>query len=390
MTTPLLPLLDVARHGQVFTPPQVVERMLSLRRRHGRVLEPACGDGAFSSRLPGCVAIEIDDAICPPHAQTLDFFAYPAAEKFDTVIGNPPYVKSRDILPGTRKRLTSQLLNGHASLYLHFIEKSVRHLNPGGELIFITPRDFLKSTGSAQLNTWLFEQGTITDIEELGDARIFVGVVPNCVIWRFEKGNLSHRTSDGRRMTLSGGQLLFTRGIYSLPLASVFAVRVGAVSGADEIFANTELGNADFVCSKTAATGELRRMIFDQPLPYLERHKQRLLARGVAKFDENNWWKWGRRHHVSDAPRIYVNHKTRNTKPFFLNACNNYDGAVLALFPHRKTLDPEQMQGLTALLNDVDWAELGFVCDGRYMFTQRSLEQSPLPESFAPFAASLW
>ena len=380
--------LDIAHRGQVFTPPEVVQRMLTLRRNKGRVLEPACGDGAFSSQLSGCVALEVDAAICPVKAQVLDFFAYPESERFDTIIGNPPYVKSRDILSETRKRLASQLLNGHASLYLHFIEKCVRHLNPGGELIFITPRDFLKSTGSAQLNTWLFDQGTFTDIDDLGDARIFAGATPNCAIWRFEKGNLSHRTTDDRRMTLAGGQLLFARGIYSVPLASVFSVRVGAVSGADGVFTNAELGNADFVCSKTAATGELRRMIFDVPLPELEAHKERLLARGVAKFDENNWWKWGRRHHVSDAPRIYVNHKTRKPRPFFLNDCKNYDGAVLALFPHRKTLDASTMQQLTSLLNDVDWAELGFVCDGRSMFTQRSLEQAPLPESFAQFAVS--
>ncbi len=377
--------LDVAHRGQVFTPPEVVGRMLSLRHNAGRVLEPACGNGAFSSHLPDCVAIEIDAAICPPDALAMDFFAYPESEKFDTIIGNPPYVKSRDILPGTRKHLSSQLLNGHASLYLHFIEKCVRHLKPGGELIFITPRDFLKSTGSAKLNTWLSEQGTITDIEELGDARVFGGVVPNCVIWRFEKGDLLHRTGDGRRMTLCGGQLLFARGIYSVPLARVFSVRVGAVSGADDIFTNAELGNADFVCSKTAQTGELRRMIFDLPLAELEVHKERLLARRVTKFDENNWWKWGRRHHVSDAPRIYVNHKTRNTRPFFLSDCKNYDGALLALFPHQKTLDAAAMRQLTEQLNEVDWAELGFVCDGRFLFAQRSLEQAPLPESFSQF-----
>lgn len=377
--------LDVARRGQVFTPPEVVERMLALRHNQGRVLEPACGDGAFSSHLPDCVAIEIDAAICPPGALAQDFFDYPEAEKFDTVIGNPPYVRARDIMPETRKRLASSLLDGHASLYLHFIEKCVRHLKPEGELIFITPRDFLKSTGAARLNTWLFEQGTITDIDDLGDARVFGDVVPNCVIWRFEKGDLSHHTRDGRRMTLCGGQLLFTRGIYSIPLASVFSVHVGAVSGADDIFTNAELGNADFVCSKTAQTGKLRRMIFDLPLPELEAHKQRLLARRVTKFDENNWWKWGRRHHVSDAARIYVNHKTRNTQPFFLNDCNNYDGAILALFPHRRKLGREDMRQLAAMLNDVDWNELGFVCDGRFLFAQRSLEQAPLPESFAPF-----
>ena len=377
---------DIARHGQVFTPPAIVEAMLRLRRNAGRVLEPACGDGAFSRRLPGCVAIELDAAHCPAEALHLDFFAYPEAEQFDTIVGNPPYVKARDIQPGTRQRLHSRLRNGHSNLYLHFIEKCVRHLKPGGELIFITPRDFLKSTGSARLNTWLFDQGTLTDFEELGDARVFDGVVPNCAIWRFEKGSRARRLADGRRMVLSGGQILLTRGVYSVPLAGVFAVKVGAVSGADGIFANAELGNADFVCSKTAQTGELRRMIYldrEGPIPWLAQFKERLLARRVTRFDESNWWKWGRRHFVSDAPRLYVNQKTRQPRPFFLNDCRNYDGAILALFPHRREAD---LARLVDMLNDVDWAELGFVCDGRFLFAQRSLEQALLPEDFAPFA----
>jgi adenine-specific DNA-methyltransferase len=262
----------------------------------------------------------------------------------------------------------------------------VRHLKPGGELIFITPRDFLKATGAGRLNTWLHDHGSFTDMIELGDARIFHGALPNCIIWRYEKGNLERRLGDGRRMRLIGGQLMFTHGIYSVPLSSVFAVKVGAVSGADEIFAHAELGNADFVCSRTAQSGELRRMIFDPPapLPYLEQFKERLLARRVTRFDELNWWKWGRRHHVSMAPRIYVNNKTRNPRPFFLDDCKNYDGSVLALFLRRPEADPKQ---LVALLNDVDWAELGFVCDGRFLFAQRSLEQTLLPEVFAVYAA---
>ncbi len=383
--TRVAPSFDIAALGQVFTPAPIVLRMLALRRNAGRVLEPACGDGAFSSRLPGCVAVELDAAHCPPGAHNVDFFAWPESEKFDTVIGNPPYVKARDIPAATRIRLSSQLLDGHANLYLHFIEKCVRHLNACGELIFITPRDFLKATGAARLNTWLAAQGTITDIEDLGDAKVFHGVLPNCVIWRFQKGDMSHRLRDGRRMVCASGQLLFTRGIYSVPLASVFSVKVGAVSGADEIFTNAELGNADFVCSKTAQTGQTRRMIFDAPLPYLEQFKERLLARRVTKFDESNWWKWGRRHFVSDAPRVYVNHKTRNARPFFTHPCNNYDGSILALFPHRRDID---MTLLADMLNAVDWNELGFVCDGRFLFAQRSLEQALLPEEFAAYAVN--
>jgi len=383
------PERNIATHGQVFTPASVVRRMLELVRNRGRILEPACGDGAFVGLIPPhypeVVAIELDAAHCPPGALNMDFFTYPEGEKFDTVIGNPPYVKARDILPATRRLFSSQLLDGHANLYLHFIEKCVRHLKPGGELIFITPRDFLKTTGSARLNTWLYDRGTITDFHDLGDAKVFADVVPNCAIWRYELGNMSHRLADKRRMALAGGHLMFTRGIYSVPLGSVFAVKVGAVSGADAIFTNEELGNADFVCSKTAQTGELRRMIFDAPLPYLEQFKERLLARRVTDFDETNWWKWGRRHHVSDAPRIYVNGRTRNPRPFFMHDCNDYDGAVLALFPHRK-LNKAELINLTAMLNDVDWHELGFVCDGRFIFSQRSLANTLLPDDFAAYA----
>ena len=79
-------------------------------------------------------------------------------------------------------------LDKRANLYLFFIDKCLRHLKPGGELIFITPRDFLKATSAVKLNRLLAEAGSITDAIELGDARVFADAVPNCLIWRFEKG----------------------------------------------------------------------------------------------------------------------------------------------------------------------------------------------------------
>ncbi|MBK6639210.1 MAG: class I SAM-dependent methyltransferase [Rhodocyclaceae bacterium] len=387
--------LNVAGLGQVFTPAHVVERMLALGKNAGRVLDPACGDGAFSSRIPGCLAIELDPRHCPSGALNSDFFVYPESEKFDTIIGNPPYVKARDISPATRHFLHSSLLDGHANLYLYFIEKCVRQLNPGGELIFITPRDFLKATGAARLNTWLHDQGTITHFEDLGDRKIFAGATPNCAIWRFERGRLNHRLDDGRRMNLAGGHLSFTRGIYTLPFGQIFTIKVGAVSGADELFTSETLGNRDFVCSRTAQTGELRRMIYvDDQFPagpvleHLQKHKERLLARRVTRVDESNWWKWGRRHMVSAQARIYVNGKTRALRPFFRHDCPDYDGAVLALFPRRRDLTAKQLDALTSALNEVDWHELGFVCDGRYLFSQRSLEHALLPEHFTEFAGT--
>jgi adenine-specific DNA-methyltransferase len=370
----------VAHLGQVFTRDDIVVRMLALRRNTGRVLEPSAGDGAFARRIPGCVAVELDARVAPPGAWVGDFFAYPLGEQFDTIIGNPPYVRHQDILRDTKARLDATRFDGRSNLYLYFIEKCVRHLKPGGELIFITPRDFIKLTAARKLNAWLFEQGSITDFIETGDASIFGEYVPNCAIWRFEKGRIERRMHDGRRFAENAGQLLFLSGDYSVPFAELFAVKVGAVSGADEVFAHAE-GNAEFVCSTTIDDGRTRRYIYDVHHPHLDGFKERLLARRIKPFHEGNWWRWGRRHHDSDTPRIYVNGKTRRAQPFFLHDCRNYDGAMLALFPRDPAMN---LARAVELLNTaVDWHDLGFVCDGRYLFTQRSLQHCRLPAVFS-------
>lgn len=371
--------LDVRQLGQVFTTDQIVRQMLALRRNvDGRVLEPSCGAGAFSAQIPNCVALEIDPRVAHQRAQIIDFFDYAITEQFDTIIGNPPYVRYQDILPATRSRLKSDLFDERSNLYLFFIEKCVQHLKVGGELIFITPRDFIKATAARRLNEWLFEQGSITDFIDLGDARVFDGALPNCAIFRFEKGRQDRTMRDGRIFHMQRGQLLFLNEPYQHAFSDLFFVKVGAVSGADSIFTHPE-GNQDFVCSKTAQTGELRRMIYDIKSPLLAPHKETLLARRVRPFTEKNWWHWGRDLYKSDQPRLYVNGRTRNPTPFFTHECTYYDGAVLAIFPRNPSMN---IARAVQVLNTVPWQELGFVCGGRFLFTQRSLESCLLPEPF--------
>ncbi|MCX7897230.1 MAG: class I SAM-dependent methyltransferase [Rhodocyclaceae bacterium] len=378
----LRPVRDIVRLGQVFTPPDIVEQMLALRRNRGRTLDPAAGDGVFCTRIPGCEAIEIDPVVAPPHARVMDFFALPESERFATIIGNPPYVRYQDIPERTRRLLDRRMFDGRSNLYLHFIAKAVRHLEPGGELIFIVPREFAKLTAASKLNAFLYEQGDITDFIELGDARIFGDYTPNCAIFRFERGRFLRRLHDGRRFVLHEGQLLFLSSDYRVPLSELFAVKVGAVSGADEVFTHPE-GNAEFVHSKTIDDGSTRRMIFGIRHPHLEKHKERLLSRRVRAFDASNWWQWGRLHHISEAPRIYVNARTRRRRPFFLHECRNYDGSILALFPR---LEGMNLPLACEMLNEqVDWCELGFVCDGRYLFSQRALQNCLLPAEFEDF-----
>ncbi|GAA8734563.1 hypothetical protein HpDR96b_11990 [Helicobacter pylori] len=505
--------LEIKTLGQVFTPKNIVDFMLTLKHNQGSVLEPSAGDGSFLKRLKKAVGIEIDPKICPKNALCMDFFDYPLENQFDTIIGNPPYVKHKDIAPSTKKKLHYSLFDERSNLYLFFIEKAIKHLKPKGELIFITPRDFLKSTSSVKLNEWIYEEGTITHFFELGDQKIFPNAMPNCVVFRFCKGDFSRITNDGlqfvckkgilyflnqsytqklsevfkvkvgavsgcdkifknetygnlefvtsitkrtnvaikhlkpkgelifitprdflkstssvklnewiyeegtithffelgdqkifpnampncvvfrfckgdfSRITNDGLQFVCKKGIlyflnqsYTQKLSEVFKVKVGAVSGCDKIFKNETYGNLEFVTSITKRTNVLEKMVFvNKPNDYLLQHKDSLMQRKIKKFNESNWFEWGRMHHVSPKKRIYVNAKTRQKNPFFIHQCPNYDGSILALFPYDQNLD---LQNLCDKLNAINWQELGFVCDGRFLFSQRSLENALLPKDF--------
>ena len=376
-------------HGQVFTPAALVEEMLALRQNKGRVLEPSCGSGAFSNGLheagADLVALELDRGHAPGYAQVGDFFDYPLTERFMTIVGNPPYVRYQDISAGTRNKLKCPLFDKRSNLFLFFIEKCIRHLAPGGELIFIVPREFIKLTAARKLNAWLFEQGSVTHFYETGDVRVFGDHTPNCAIFRFEKGRTDRRMADDRRFTQVDGQLMFLRDNYTVRLSDVFSVKVGAVSGADAIYQHPA-GNMEFVYSRTAESGLTRQMLYGIKHPHLEKHKAALLRRRVRTFDESNWWQWGRHFPINELPRIYVNGRTRRPEPFFLHDCHAFDGSILALFTNNSRMQRRDLIECTMMLNkEVDWQQLGFVCDGRFIFTQRSLQTCLLPDKFARY-----
>ena len=349
--------------------------MLKLRRNFGTVLEPSSGRGAFLNSLErDAVAIEYDETLTnDPRAIITDFFDYPTDYQFDTIVGNPPYVRFQDIEQNTKEKLPMDVFDCRSNLYLFFIAKSIQHLRSSGELIFITPRDFLKATSAKKLNEILFRVGTMTHYYELGDSPIFDDANPNCAIWRWEKNNFDRRMETGGDFQCVNGQIHFGNGAHST-LSDFFDVKVGAVSGADDIFTNQTRGCTDLVCSTTVRDGKVRRMIYNRYDSALQPYKRRLMDRKIRRFDDSNWWQWGRKYCSRKGVRIYVNSKTRNKKPFFVSEVEAYDGSVLALFP-RRDVDPERA---VQRLNSIDWVRLGFACDGRLLFSQRSLANAPI------------
>ena len=267
-----------------------------------------------------------------------------------------------------------------------FIEKCIKQLNTNGELIFIVPRELLKATSAKKLNEFIFKQGTITDFYDLGDKKIFKNACPNTIIFRFEKNNFNRTLTNGKTFNVINGQIIFTKEKYTVPFNKCFKVKVGAVSGADKIFASKN-GNQDFVCSSTYKTGQTKKMFFNIYSEELLPFKKELIKRKIKSFNEENWYCWGRDYYHSENPRIYVNQKTRNSSPFFYNKCKAYDGSILAIFPLNISLfkSEKELIELTNELNKVNWEELGFICDGRFLFSQQSLENIYLPENFKKY-----
>lgn len=378
--------MNVKELGQVFTPCFTVTNMINLIKNSGNILEPSAGDGAFALKLNNITAIEKD----PIYAKknnflNIDFFQYSISNKFDTIIGNPPYVRYQDILNSTKELLKNSsneidysIFDNRSNLYLFFIYKSIFHLKERGELIFITPRDFLKATSAIKLNKFIYEKGTITNIIELGDKKIFKNASPNTVIWRFEKDNFSRTTNIKQKFIYNLGQLLFTQKKYNIKFNEIFFVKVGAVSGADKIFEHKE--GKEFVCSYTNKTGKTKKLLYTYHKD-LEKHKEVLINRKIRNFNEKNWYEWGRKYYKTDEKRVYVNGKTRDKNPFFTSNIKAYDGSILAIFP-KKNLNIEE---IFKDLNLVDWKELGFVVDGRFIFSQKSLENTILPSNFKKY-----
>jgi len=148
------------------------------------LLDPGCGEGEFiagvlrwcaanGKETPRILGIEQHPGRASEakrrfrsnpevRIESADFLV-PRQERFDLIIGNPPYVSLGHLSSEERAsyRERYQSARGRFDLYMLFFEQALRLLKPTGRLVFVTPEKFTYVESARALRRLLLERALV-------------------------------------------------------------------------------------------------------------------------------------------------------------------------------------------------------------------------------------
>lgn len=191
------------KYGQYFTPKIIADFMINLAdiNINSRILEPSCGKGVFleifkQNNYENLLAYELDETlILNKFKDNIINESYVSAkidEKFDLIIGNPPYIRWKNLEEELKQELATNHLwnkyfNSLCDYSYIFILKSIEHLKENGQLIFITPEYWLNTTHSQTLRNYMLQNGYFEEIYHFNETPIFDNVTVSIIIFKFVK-----------------------------------------------------------------------------------------------------------------------------------------------------------------------------------------------------------
>jgi adenine-specific DNA-methyltransferase len=230
--------------GMYYTPPALTDRLLAMAAdagvdwRKARVLDPACGGGAFllpvavrmREALSGLKPSEQFDSITtrlrgfeidpfaawltqtwleialadlrvatgkalPKIVQVCDTLEQePDGELFDLVVGNPPYGRV-SLTPEQRSRFARSLF-GHANLYGVFTDAALRWTKPKGVIAYVTPTSFLAGEYFKALRSLIADTAPPVSVDFVEARRgVFEDVLQETLLATYRRNGKAGKTS---------------------------------------------------------------------------------------------------------------------------------------------------------------------------------------------------
>ena len=235
--TGMMPATFRAQLGAYYTPPALCERLLDMATEAGvdwrsaRVLDPACGGGAFlapvarrmvESRRETSPKMALKDVQRRLNGFERDPFAawmsqvfldvtlgdlcseagtrlhsvvrvcnslrqVPVDQGFELVVGNPPYGRIK-LSPELRQKFRRSLF-GHANLYGVFTDLALRFTGPGGIIAYVTPTSFLAGEYFKALRGLLGREAPPVSIDFIGKRKgVFADVLQETLLAIYQRG----------------------------------------------------------------------------------------------------------------------------------------------------------------------------------------------------------
>lgn len=420
--------INKKKYAQYFTQNEILKQTVyKLIQNKGEcLLEPSFGAGHLIEKILQenpeypMVLYEIDDTVpvlqsitFSPEYQKVNYANFLSVlnnAQYKTIVGNPPYIKRR----------------GLQNIYIDFVEKCFHMLSKdGGEMIMIVPSEFFKQTRAAKLIINMWNVGRFTDMMYPNDEKLFEGASIDVVVFRYEMGQTPDRNGlrqtpdrdglgqtpdrDGLKQNLAnfhdynGGEILQKQiymnngiitfaspptqtsssleyGEHNLMIGNKCDVFVGIVSGRDEIYRNTELGNIDLLVDE----GKLHKFILpiekfptdDEAInEYLLRHKTELMSRQIRKFNETNWYEWGALRNINRMRElwgrecIYVKTLTRKETVAFKGTVQYFGGSLICVVPKEKG---ESLDSMLQMFNSNEYRQ-NYTYAGRFKIGQKQI-----------------
>ncbi|WP_248485418.1 N-6 DNA methylase [Pseudomonas sp. CYM-20-01] len=270
--TGMLPTEHRGEFGVFYTPPALTARLIDqataaeVNWAKCRVLDPACGGGAFLAPIAQRIMKELES--CSPklllqsignrlHGFEIDPFGAwlsqvtldavllpissvsgltlpvmvtvcdslrqpPAKDQFDLVIGNPPYGKAK--LDSKTRELYRRSLYGHANLYGLFTDLAIRQTKVGGIVAYITPTSFLAGGYFKNLRDLIGREAPPLSIDFVAARKgVFDDVLQEMALTTYRKGGKLAPVKVSEITSSPDGMLEVTEtGFITLPRESTF------------------------------------------------------------------------------------------------------------------------------------------------------------------------